>query len=351
MVSGCLATVRVDLAAAVLIFGGIVHWRIQCGTARGVVTVALAMMAVLVPSARPDDGPSKGQSTCVDRGKSGMDESPVACQDGQNSRPAQVSIETGKRKKRNLFRAWLDLADQVQRTQPNWLSPLATTSGRLKQEFRYDIWNQPAAGGNSLNQFGGNKGLEFIISSRTQVLLGVPTYDLQSPNGPPGGFGDLPLMLKFRIASAEEREGNYLLTFLLGATVPTGSQRYGSHDAVLTPTLAAGKGWGRFDVQTTFGANLPTGDIPKLGRQLQWNTAFQYRTFWKLWPELEVNSTFYEVGKNAGEKQVFLTPGLGFGRIRLSRNLRFSSAVGMQIAATSFHTYNQRWMFSTRFSF
>lgn len=89
----------------------------------------------------------------------------------------------------------------------------------------------------------------------------------------------------------------------------------------------------------------------KSGRQLQWNTAFQYRSAWKLWPEIEVNSTFYETGKNTGDKQVFLTPGLGFGRIRLGRNLRFSSAAGMQIAATRFHTYNHRWMFSMRVSF
>ena len=88
-----------------------------------------------------------------------------------------------------------------------------------------------------------------------------------------------------------------------------------------------------------------------MGRQLQWNTAFQYRAAWKLWPEIEVNSTFYKTGKYAGDKQVFLTPGIGFGRIRLGRNLRFSAAAGMQIAATRFHTYNHRWMFSTRFSF
>ena len=90
-------------------------------------------------------------------------------------------------------------AEQVQATQPDWLSPLATTSGRLKQEFRYDIWDQPASGGNRNYQFGGNKGLELITSSRTQILIGVPTYTLVSPSGPPAGFGDLPLMLKFRI--------------------------------------------------------------------------------------------------------------------------------------------------------
>ncbi len=254
-------------------------------------------------------------------------------------------------KKRSLFQRWLRMADKVQTTQPDWLSPLATTSGRLKQEFRYDAFDQPVAGGNRQYQLGGNKGLEFIASPRTQILLGVPAYTLQSPNGPPAGFGDLPLQLKFRIASAEPREGNYLLTFILSASVPTGTHRYGAGDAVLTPTLAAGKGWGKFDVQSTFGANLPAGSTAKLGRQLQWNTAFQYRAAWKLWPELEANTTFYETGKNAGAKQLFLTPGVGFGRVHLNRRLRFSSAVGMQIAATRFHTYNHRWIFSERFSF
>jgi hypothetical protein len=255
------------------------------------------------------------------------------------------------KKKPNLFRLWLDMADQVQTTQPDWLSPLATTSGRLKQEFRYDIWEQPSAGGARTYQFGGNKGLEFITSSRTQLLLGVPTYTLVSPNGPPGGLGDLPLMLKFRIASAELTEGNYLLTFILAATAPTGSDRYGSGEAVITPTLALGKGWKRFDVQSTVGMNLPVGDTAKLGRQLLWNTAFQYRARWKFWPELEANSTFFETGKFAGDTQLFLTPGLGFGRVRLAGRFHFSSAAGMQIAATRFHTYNHRLMLSTRLSF
>jgi hypothetical protein len=243
------------------------------------------------------------------------------------------------------------MAAETQAKQPDWLSPLATTSGRLKQELRYDIWDQPAAQGNRTYQFGGGKGLEFITSSRTQILAGIPSYTLHSANGPVGGFGDLPLMLKFRIASAERGEGNYLLTFILGATAPTGSHRYGAGNAVLTPTLAFGKGFGRFDVQSTLGFNLPAGATAKLGRQLQWNTAFQYQAAWKLWPELEVNSTFYKTGPSAGDKQVFLTPGLGFGRVRLRKGFRFSSAAGLQIAVTKFHTYDHRWMFSERVSF
>ncbi len=326
------------------------HSKIQYGASRFVITAVLAVM-VFVPSARPDDDPKKEESTCVTQEKGGTDESSGRCQDSGNNGAAQVSNEKEKRKERNLFRAWLDLGEQVQATQPDWLSPLATTSGRLKQEFRYDIWDQAASGGNRNYQFGGNKGLEFITSSRTQILIGVPTYTLVSPTGPPGGFGDLPLMLKFRISSAERAEGNYLVTFLLAATAPTGSHRYGAGEAVVTPTMAFGKGWKRFDVQSTLGVNLPVGDTSKLGRQVLWNTAFQYRAAWKLWPELEANSTFSVTGRNAGETQLFLTPGLGFGRAHLAGRFRLSSAVGMQIAATQFHSYNHRWMLSTRVSF
>jgi len=326
---------------------------IQCGATKSVLTVPSVVMltVVLVQSGRPDDGPRKDESGCVDHGKIGTHENPGACQGNQNNEAAQMSIEKVNGKRWNLFRAWLDMADEVQATQPDWLSPLATTSGRLKQEFRYDIWDQPSSGGNRSYQFGGNKGLEFITSSRTQILIGVPTYTLVSPSGPPGGFGDLPLMLKFRITSAKRTEGNYLVTFLVAATVPTGSHRYGAGEGVVTPTMAFGKGWGRFDVQSTLGVNLPTGDTAKLGRQVMWNTVFQYQTAWKLWPELEANSTFFTTGKYAGDTQLFLTPGLGIGRVHLAGRFRLAAAVGVQIAVTQFHSYNHRWMFSTRLSF
>lgn len=306
------------------------------------------LFLVLPADARPDDcAREKQESNCTPSAEKTTENGSVLLPKSQ----AKDAGETAGKKERGLLPSWLRMATETQANQPDWLSPLATTSGRLKDEFRYDIWDQPSALGNRTYQFGGNKGLEFITSSRTQVLMGVPTYTLVSPNGPSGGFGDIPLQLKFRIASAERSEGNYLLTFILAATAPTGAHRYGAGDAVLTPTFAAGKGWGRFDVQSTFGANLPAGDTAKLGRQLQWNTAFQYQAAWKLWPELEVNSTFYKTGPHSGETQAFLTPGLGFGRMRLRKGFRFASAAGMQIAVTRFHTYDHRWMFSERLSF
>jgi hypothetical protein len=316
--------------------------------ARRIITLVCAGL-LLAAKARPDDRwPEKLESASAPAAER---QNGRNCSTRREGDSPQDSTKTEGKKRRGLFRSWLHMAGETQARQPDWLSPLATTSGRLKQELRYDIWDQPSSQGNRTYQFGGGKGLEFIASPRTQILAGIPSYTLHSPNGSPGGFGDLPLMLKFRIVSAERREGNYILTFILGAMAPTGSRRYGAADAVVTPTLAFGKGWGRFDVQSTFGANLPTGHTAKLGRQVQWNTAFQYQAAWKLWPELEANSTFYKTGTNAGEKQVFLTPGLGFGRVRLRRGLRFSSAAGLQIAVTKFHTYDHRWMFSERISF
>lgn len=312
------------------------------------IIILTAAGLLLSAVARPDNCvPEKAESTCLPGAEK---EARKDCSANREEGSARNCVANDK-KKRSIFRSWLNMAAEIQARQPDWLSPLATTSGRLKNELRYDIWEQPLTLGNRTYQFGGGKGLEFISSSRTQLLAGIPTYTLHSPNGAPGGFGDVPLMLKFRIASAERAEGNYLVTFILSATAPTGSHRYGAGDALVTPTLALGKGFGRFDVQSTFGANLPTGQTAKLGRQLQWNTAFQYHAAWKLWPELEVNSTFYKTGTNVGDKQVFLTPGLGFGRMRLGRGLRFSTAAGMQIAVTRFHTYDHRWMFSERISF
>jgi hypothetical protein len=274
----------------------------------------------------------------------------VRTQQSDSAGKANSSIQAGT-KKHNPYRAWRRMADREEASEPDWLSPLATTSGRIKDELRYDMWRQTTPTGSMISTFGGGKGLEFIAAPRVQLLLGAPSYIGYSAPAPPDGFGDLPLMLKFRVASANASNGDYLVTLLLSATVPTASRPNGLGAAVLTPTLAMGKGWRRFDVQTTFGANLPASDTQRLGKQLLWNTTFQYRAGWKLWPELEANSTFFEDGPSAGETQTFLTPGLGFGRVRIVRGLRFAIAGGLQVAVTRFHTYNHRWMLSVRFPF
>jgi hypothetical protein len=153
--------------------------------------LVLAAIILLGPNARADDRrpeSTEAQSTKIEADR---DCAPTAAQ-GLN----QDSQQEHGTKKRSLLRSWLDMAEDAQASQPDWLSPVATTSGRLKSEFRYDLGDQPSIAGNRTYELGGNKGLELIISPRMQLLAGIPTYTLQSPSGPPGGLGDLPLMLK-----------------------------------------------------------------------------------------------------------------------------------------------------------
>ena len=83
----------------------------------------------------------------------------------QGESSGELSSSTQAVKKRhNLYRSWRRMADREEASEPSWLSPLATTSGRIKNEFRYDIWSQTAPTGSTISTFGGGKGLEFIAA-------------------------------------------------------------------------------------------------------------------------------------------------------------------------------------------
>jgi hypothetical protein len=157
--------------------------------------------------------------------------------------------------------------------------------------------------------------------------------------------------LRYRILAANEEHGNYIVTALVGASIPTGSYKNGVAKAVVTPTIGAGKGWGKFDIQSTLGVGIPTGDMNRLGTPIIFNTAFQYQIFRKLWPEIDVNSTFFSNGTRAGNKQVFLSPGLIIGKFHLWKRLGFAAGGGIQIAATHFPTYNHNIVLTVRFPF
>jgi hypothetical protein len=249
-----------------------------------------------------------------------------------------------------LFEHWQDRASQTQAEQPHWVTPVVTVTPRLEQEIRYDLsWRtQPDA--TSFANYGGGKGLELIPSSRTELIIGIPGYIVHG-NSAHDGVGDESFLLKYRVLSANEEHGSYILTLFLGATVPTGSYRNGANDAVVTPTVAFGKGWGHFDVQSTFGVSIPTADALHFGHPVLSNTALQYRLFKKLWPEIEVNATFFHDGNNDGKKQVFLTPGLILGRFPIHNRLGFTLGGGVQIAVTRFHQFDHNWILSLRMPF
>lgn len=251
----------------------------------------------------------------------------------------------------SFLQNWLSHVSQIQAEQPHWVTPVATVTPRLEQEVRFDLFDQALPGGRDLVNIDGGKGLEFIPARNVEVLINMPPYLLRHDPVVPDGFGDVSFVVKYRLLSANEEGGNYILTAFLGASLPTGTNHNGALSAVVTPTIAGGKGWGPFDVQSTLGVKLPTGYSAVLGRPVLSNTAFQYRVRGRIWPELEINSTFYNGGRLDGKKQVFLTPGVVVGRLPIHHRVGLTMGAGFQVAATRYHAYNHALIVSIRMPF
>ncbi len=164
-------------------------------------------------------------------------------------------------------------------------------------------------------------------------------------------FGDWTALVKYRLLSANEENGNYILTLFMGFSAPTGNDGNSEGHAMYTPTIAFGKGWGDFDFQSTVGVAFPDGGLDRLGMPLTYNTAFQYRIAKVVWPEFEVNYTWYPDGEHTGKNQVYLTPGVVLGRFPLLDRLGATIGAGMQVAVTKFAKYHNNWVLSARLPF
>jgi len=250
----------------------------------------------------------------------------------------------------NFLRDWFQRSSRAEAEQPHWAAPIFTVTPRLVQQFRYDMGWQLNSGFTNAN-YGGGKGLELIPVDRVELSVSAPPYLTHTKPGVNDGVGDMAFLFKYRVAAGNPSNGNYVVTAMLAATVPTGAYTNGSTDASLTPTLALGKGWGNFDLQGTAGVTLPTGDRNVLGTPVALNATAQYHMLKYLWPEVEVNSTMWANGKNDGKRQVFLSPGLVVGKLHLWKRLGFALGGGVQIAATQFHAYEHNWVTSVRFPF
>ena len=247
---------------------------------------------------------------------------------------------------------WFHMVSRTQAEQPHWVTPVATTTPRLEQEFRYDISWQPGNTGITRENYGGGKGIELIPQRHIEIILvAPPAYIVHNNPEVRDGFGDWSFLVKYRMAAANEEGGNYILTAFLQVTFPTGQYNNGVTNTIITPTIAYGKGIGKFDVQGTFGVTLPTGNEANIGRTFPWNNAVQYHLYKKLWPEVEVNYTHFQDGPHDGQTQVFMTPGIVFGKFHLWKRLGLTAGGGFQIATTHFHTNNHNGILTVRFPF
>ncbi len=253
-----------------------------------------------------------------------------------------------------FFTNWEDRVRNTLAEQPSWPIPLVTASSGLLQVARTDIVRQIAPAGTDTWTYDNSKGINIVPWYRVEFDALVPPY-IQHNSKAEDGFGDFSMLLKYRMAAGNEAHGDYSVSFAVTGTLPTGSYKNGSLAPTISPTLCAGKGFGRFDVQATVGLTLPEGDTAKLGRPVLWNAVAQYRIGKFLWPEIENNATFYHGGANDGRVQNFVTPALLLSKFKLEGDPRNRLALvfggGMQIATTQFHTYNHGLVLTTRMLF
>src|SRR5689334_24860381 len=71
-------------------------------------------------------------------------------------------------------------AESARATQPNWSSPLATTTGLLERRLRFDLFQQHSGNGTNTSVLDGTKALEFIVSPTTEIQVGPPPYYIRS---------------------------------------------------------------------------------------------------------------------------------------------------------------------------
>jgi hypothetical protein len=260
----------------------------------------------------------------------------------------------------DYFEHWYDRVEAAQSSQPHWITPVAIVTPRLEQEFRYDqYWEHQGTGG-SVNLFDSGKGLELIPTTTNEVLINLPAYEERSVKKPADGWGDWPfLVVKQRFLSENETGGNYIVSGFLGVQAPTGSAAFTNHAWVVTPTLAGGKGWGDFDIQATVGFPLPLSDESTIGTSMATNVTFQYHLWTYFWPEFEVNDTYWMDGQRGGRNQMFLTPGIVFGRFELPGRAKFILGTAYQFALSPPFTtkpaltplYQHGWILSARVAF
>jgi len=94
-----------------------------------------------------------------------------------------------------------------------------------------------------------------------------------------------------------------------------------------------------------------TADTHLIGRRFAWNNTFQYHVFRKLWPEVELNSTFFQDGQNDGRKQDFVTPGAGDGTISFVETSRLHRGRWIPDRDHALPYFNHHGILTVRFPF
>jgi hypothetical protein len=265
----------------------------------------------------------------------------------------------------DYFAHWFDQADAAQASQPHWMTPITTVTPRLEQEYRYDQSQQQLGNGAEINNYFAGKGLELIPTETNEILINVPAFEQRLPEGsrvkPATGFADWNfLTIKQRLLSANEENGNYILTAFLGFQAPTGITAFTNRPAwIITPTISGGIGWGDFDVQGTIGYSIPTDERNHIGTSLLTSVTLQYHFGEYFWPEFAFNDTQWTSGVRADRNQLLVGPAIMLGRFEIYKRVKINFGIAYQVAVVPEHhitspltpLFNHGWILSARLTF
>lgn len=260
----------------------------------------------------------------------------------------------------DYFASWFDRVDAALASQPHWMTPITTVTPRLEEEYRYDQFQQFLGNGAEVNNYFGGKGLELIPTTTNEILVGVPAFEQRTNVKPATGFSDWNfLTVKQRLISANEENGNYILSAFLGLQAPTGAPAFTNKAWIVTPTIAGGIGWGDFDIQGTVSVPVPTVNEHDIGTAIVSSVTLQYHIAPYFWPEFAFNDTQWISGVRAGKNQLFLSPGVVFGRFPLFGRLKavfgisYQFAVSPELTKTPVLTpvYDHAWLLTMRMPF
>lgn len=237
--------------------------------------------------------------------------------------------------------------------QPALVTPLVEADPRLIQYVRASFSNAYTAAGTETVSYGNGRGGGVIVGNRVEFDFLPPAY-VQHNSSAVDGLCDTSVAGKVRIASGNSEHGNFDVAALLSHSFATGTYKNGAATDSWTPTIAAARSLGRFNVQSSLGGTMPTGKIAAQGRSIAWNALTQAHATAHVWFEVENNATFYVGGAHDGKMQNFVTPAAFYVLRRKEWRpthpfLIFDS--GMQIATSGFHTYNHNLISEVRVLF
>jgi hypothetical protein len=263
--------------------------------------------------------------------------------------PRAVQAQNG------FFDRWEARVAATSAKQPVFPIPAIAPSSQLVQLARFDVLRQITPTHFTTINVDNGKGLNLIPFANTEIDINLPPLLEHHNDKVVDGTGDFSMAYKYRPFASPTEAHNYSLGGQMLFTVPTGSYKNGTLVSTLQPTVFGGKGFKRFDVQSSIGGVLPNSSVTTVGRTIAWNTTAQYQIGRIFFPELESNASFYHLGPNNGKSQNFLSPGLMISKLKFERDPknRLALIVGgsYQVATSTYHAYNHALVFTSRLAF